>query len=164
MKLYVRTKTGSVYKLDREEMTWARLSRTEKSGPVRDGEKGGKLLAWPDIEAGRGLLMFVEGHETTPSGLGRYIYTSDVEEVVTACRCGRDHSGPGRVAPFRKCEGDCGLNMLFHAGYHTPLYSSLPLMSWCRECYARERTKVLGLSFLNDIAKFHEEYKGEFVS
>jgi len=61
-KVDVETESGSIYHLDKEEMTWekTRANPNPNSWPISTQPvrtPGGKLLRWPVIEPGKGLEL-----------------------------------------------------------------------------------------------------------
>lgn len=75
MKIKVKTKTGSVYLLDKTQMTWERVVSTEKSGPIRTD--GGPLTVWPIVVVGEGVEMYGPPIDSTKDC--RLVHTSDVQ-------------------------------------------------------------------------------------
>ena len=74
----VRTESGSLYILDRQNMRWERVRAGEGSTFVRTS--GGDLLEFPSIALGLPLMMF--GLSLTPGGIMRLIFTTPVVEVT----------------------------------------------------------------------------------
>lgn len=68
------TETGSIYQVDYDKRTWARLSKTSKSGGIR--QESGHLLHYPAIIVGQPCTMVddsvLEGHDV------HYVQTSRV--------------------------------------------------------------------------------------
>lgn len=75
MKIEVKTKTGSVYVLNKEAMTWERKVAGTGSNGVHT--VGGPLLEWPIVVIGEGVEMY--GPPLDPTKDVRWIYTSDVQ-------------------------------------------------------------------------------------
>jgi len=75
MRIEVKTKTGSVYILNKDAMTWERVVSSSKSGKIRTA--GGPLLEWPIIVVGEGVEMY--GPPIDPTKSLRWVYTSDVQ-------------------------------------------------------------------------------------
>lgn len=71
------TINGSVYKLDKQAMTWERIGTTSKSGKIR--QENGKLLSWPRIDIGWGALL--NDSKVRPGMQVHYISTSKVVSV-----------------------------------------------------------------------------------
>lgn len=71
-----KTESGSTYEVNTNDMTWARLQTTEKSGSIRDEE--GRLIGIVQLEMGKRAVLMVEPHEGTPEVVVRYISTSRV--------------------------------------------------------------------------------------
>ena len=53
--LIVKTKTGSVYSLNRDSMTWRRVAESARSGAL--GTTAGRLLDWPEVQAGKPMTL-----------------------------------------------------------------------------------------------------------
>lgn len=68
------TKSGSLYELNSEQMTWRRVLKTEKSGRTR--KSNGRLIHWPVIEKGKSVLMFDD--DVKPGALAHCVVTSVV--------------------------------------------------------------------------------------
>ena len=72
-----KTKTGSVYTLDKGTMGWSRV-KTEESGDIR--REFGTLLDWPKITIGEPVFLndsIIALHCTH-----HYVFTSEVMEVT----------------------------------------------------------------------------------
>lgn len=78
MKHMVWTETGSVYILDDEAMTWARVKRGPESGYIRTD--GGDLVAFPEIKIGEGLALL--GPPIVSQADGRIVFTSPVRMAI----------------------------------------------------------------------------------
>lgn len=77
MKAFVRTRSGSMYLIDNEQMTWERLEKTADSGPLRTD--GGPLLVEPEIKVGEPMIVL--GPPLPTWAAARIIMTTDVTEV-----------------------------------------------------------------------------------
>lgn len=84
-KLAVSTETGSVYILDREQMTWEKtkhIPAITAIAPMPVRTKGGPLIKWPEIHIGQPMILL--GPPITEGTDGRAITTSyviGVEEI-----------------------------------------------------------------------------------
>lgn len=78
MKAYVRTKSGSLYLVDDEEMIWARLEETADSGQLRTD--GGDLSCFPEIKLDEPMILL--GPPLVHWTYGRIIMTTPVVEVT----------------------------------------------------------------------------------
>lgn len=81
MKIIFRTKSGSTYVLDLEAQTWARVSKTEKSGPCRTEE--GPMLDFYLVAEQRAVIHCPP---VTEGSSGRMIVTSPVVSIESECK------------------------------------------------------------------------------
>jgi hypothetical protein len=72
--LRFRTINGTVYELNRPEMTWKRISRTHSSGITR--KDFGRLINWPDIKIGHPAMLF--DTDVKVGFTHHMVYTSEV--------------------------------------------------------------------------------------
>jgi len=75
MRVKIWTESGSLYVLDRTNMTWERLEHAPDSTHVRTQD--GKLYAWPDIAMNKPLIMLGPGLDFGT----RYIRTTNVTKI-----------------------------------------------------------------------------------
>lgn len=78
MIIHVRTKSGSLYEVDNENKKWARLEKSEGSGPLRTDE--GELSSDAHIKLGEPMILL--GPPLVPQTWGRIIMTTDVVEIT----------------------------------------------------------------------------------
>lgn len=78
MRLLVRTKTNSLYRIGTCTKTWERLQSTPTSGHIR-GKQYGTFLDISEIEVGKPLSMLLPSFLL--DGPSRAIITSDVVAV-----------------------------------------------------------------------------------
>jgi hypothetical protein len=77
----IKTRTGSIYRLDDRQLTWERVRMGEDSVPIRTD--GGRLVkGMPAIVVGRSCFIWSSPATTTPVGQQRAIVTSQVREVT----------------------------------------------------------------------------------
>ena len=78
MILRFRTESGSLYKLDKEKMTWERTyARKGSSGIIRN--ESGTLVRWPDIFEGQPAVM--QDTNVREGANAHYVRTSYVVEI-----------------------------------------------------------------------------------
>lgn len=78
MTYHVRTQSGSLYMIEPEDKTWARLEKTENSGTLRTD--GGILSSIPVIKLDEPMILL--GPPIHPWTWGRIIMTTPVVEIT----------------------------------------------------------------------------------
>ena len=76
------TETGSVYEINRDAMTWRRVSRTDKSGEIRN--EGGTLVDFETVRIGE--PAFLQDTNVRPGHVAHFVETSRVvaiSEIIT---------------------------------------------------------------------------------
>jgi hypothetical protein len=76
------TKSGTVYEINRDAMTWMRVSTTRNSGPIRNAK--GNLISAPVVKIGQ--PVFLEDDAVLPGHVAHYVQTSPVisiSEIIT---------------------------------------------------------------------------------
>lgn len=77
----LKTRTGSIYRLDNVAQTWERVKMGEDSVPIRTD--GGTLThGMPSITVGRSCFIWSSPAPTTPRGMERAVVTSQIREVI----------------------------------------------------------------------------------
>lgn len=81
MKLFIRTKTNSLYEIDTENKTWSRQQKTPESGHIR-GDNYGSFIDMREPKVGDPLLLILNPYEL--GGPTRAIITSDIVAIEPA--------------------------------------------------------------------------------
>jgi|GEM_PF-3252413 len=77
--LEVTTRSGSIYHIDQEQKTWARVSKTEDSGICRT--ESGNIIEINVPQIGSPLTIVTDRLSETPSDAFRILLTSNVVDI-----------------------------------------------------------------------------------
>lgn len=77
----LKTRTGSIYRLDDVRLTWERVKMGEDSVPIRT-DSGRLVKGMPAIVVGRSCFIWSSPAPNTPTGASRGIVTSQIREVT----------------------------------------------------------------------------------